>query len=64
MPSCKKIGAFSAFLGKTIVASALVVAINYIVILGLYDFGFRVIKALACRGYISSAMSLVLIGGI
>ena len=65
MPSCKKIGAFSTFLGKSIVAYALAFAFNYVMIDAIFRFGGNVIiKPLACGGYISWLTAIFLVGGI
>ena len=61
MPSCKKIRAFSAFLGLRIVAFALALAFNCVVML-VFTFGEFIIRAMASCGYISYAMRLRLEG--
>ena len=58
MPSCKKIGAFSAFLGKSIVAFALYFAVLFTINFTITSFGHVFIRGLICDDFISQATGL------
>ena len=64
MPSCKKIGAFSAFLGKSIVAFALYFAVLFTINFTITSFGHVFIRGLICDDDISQATGFGLRDGL